>query len=74
MTGKNQHIVPHADGWAVRGEGNQRVSSVHDTQQQAIEAGRQTAINQGTELLVHGRNGQIRERNSYGKDPFPPKG
>lgn len=74
MTGKNQHIVPHADGWALRGEGNQRVSSVHDTQQQAIEAGRQTAINQGTELLVHGRNGQIRERNSYGKDPFPPKG
>lgn len=74
MAGKNQHIVPHADGWAVRGEGNQRVSSVHDTQQQAIEAGRQSAINQGTELLVHGRNGQIRERNSYGKDPFPPKG
>lgn len=74
MTGKNQHIVPHADGWAVRGEGNQRATSVHDTQQQAIEAGRQTAINQGSELLVHGRNGQIRERNSYGKDPFPPKG
>lgn len=72
--GKNQHVVPHADGWAVRGERNDRASSVHDTQAQAIEAARQTAIRQGSEMLVHGRDGQIRERNSYGHDPFPPKG
>jgi hypothetical protein len=24
--------------------------------------------------LIHGRNGQIRQRNSHGHDPFPPKG
>lgn len=72
--GKNQHVVPHVDGWAVRGERNDRASSVHDTQAQAIEAARQTAIRQGSEMLVHGRDGQIRERNSYGHDPFPPKG
>ena len=40
MTGKNQHVVPHQDGWAVKGAGNQRATSVHDTQQQAIDAGR----------------------------------
>ena len=71
---KNQHVVPHDDGWAVKGEGNQRVSSIHSTQSQAIEAARQTAINNKSEMLIHGRNGQIRERNTYGKDPYPPKG
>jgi hypothetical protein len=71
---KNQHVVPHEQGWAVKGAGNDRASSVHSTQRQAIETARQTAINQGSEMFIHGRNGQIRERNSYGKDPFPPKG
>tara|TARA_R110001606_G_scaffold99885_2_gene220039 strand:- start:659 stop:880 length:222 start_codon:yes stop_codon:yes gene_type:complete len=71
---KNQHVVPHSGGWAVRGEGNQRVTSVHDTQASAIDAARQIAINQHSELLVHGRNGQIRARDSYGNDPYPPKG
>lgn len=74
MTKKNQHVVPHSGGWAVRGAGNQKATSVHETQRSAIKAARQTAINQGSEMLIHGRNGQIRERNTYGKDPFPPKG
>ncbi|WP_020086018.1 DUF2188 domain-containing protein [Hyphomicrobium zavarzinii] len=74
MSRKNQHVVPHESGWAVKGEGNQRASSVHPTQREAIEAARQSAIGQGTEMFVHGQNGQIRERNTYGKDPYPPKG
>ena len=74
MAGKNQHVVPHQDGWAVKGAGNQRATSVHDTQQQAIDRARGIAINQQSEMLIQGRNGQIRERNSYGDDPFPPKG
>ncbi len=71
---KNQHVVPHSEGWAVKGEGNQRATSVYQTQQEAINAARQIAINQGSEMFIHGRNGQIRERNTYGKDPFPPEG
>ncbi len=35
--GKNQHVVPHNGEWAVRGEGNERVTSTHRTQQEAIE-------------------------------------
>lgn len=72
--GKNQHVVPHEDGWAVQGEGNDRASSVHDTQAEAIDRARGIARNQESELLIHGRNGQIRARDSYGNDPFPPKG
>ena len=72
--GKNQHVVPHEGGWAVRGAGNERATSVHETQAAAIEAARGIAQNQPSELLIHGRNGQIRERDSFGGDPFPPRG
>lgn len=74
MSGKNQHVVPHEGGWAVKGAGNSRATSVHETQAQAIDAARNIARNQESELLIHGRNGQIRERDSFGNDPFPPEG
>jgi uncharacterized protein YdaT len=74
MTKRYQHVVPHPQGWAVKGAGADRASSVHGTQREAIESARGIARNQGTELLVHGRNGQIRERDSFGNDPYPPKG
>jgi len=71
--GKHQHVVPHEKGWAVKGEGNARASSIHATQAQAISAARETAIRERSEMLIHGENGRIRERNTYGKDPFPPE-
>ena len=74
MSKRNQHVVPHEDGWAVRGAGSQKASSVHRTQREAIDAGREIARNQKAELFVHGRDGRIRERDSHGNDPFPPKG
>ena len=74
MTGKNQHVVPREEGWAVRGEGNTRDTSVHRTQADAERAAREIAINQKSEVLIHGEDGRIRERNSYGNDPYPPKG
>ena len=74
MAGKNQHVGPHPGGWAVKGEGNQRATSVHPTQAEAIDAGREIAINNSSELFIHNRQGRIRERNSYGNDPYPPAG
>ncbi|GAA0219173.1 DUF2188 domain-containing protein [Castellaniella daejeonensis] len=74
MTGKNQWVVPREDGWAVRGEGNSRDTSHHATQQEAINAAKGIAQNQASELFIQNKQGQIRERNSYGNDPFPPKG
>jgi hypothetical protein len=71
---KNQHVVPTKGGWAVRGAGNERITSRHHTQSEAIQAARQIATNQSSEMLVHGRNGQIRERNTYGPDFNPPLG
>ena len=72
MAGKHQHVVKRDDGWAVRGENNQRDTSHHRTQSEAERAARDIAINQRSEVLIHGENGRIRERNSYGNDPHPP--
>lgn len=74
MAGKNQHVVPHKDGWAVKGEGNTRATSVHNTQKQASDAARRIAQNQQSELVIHRTDGRIRDRDSHGKDPYPPKG
>jgi uncharacterized protein YdaT len=71
---RNQHVVPHTDGWAVKPAGGARASSVHPTQSEAIERARELAKNQQSELLVHDRHGRIRERDSQGNDPHPPKG
>ncbi len=74
MTKKNVHVVPHDNGWAVKSAGASKAKSVHQTQQQAIDAGRSTAMGRESELFIHRPDGRIRERNTYGNDPFPPKG
>jgi len=72
--GKNQHVVPHGDKWAVKGAGNSKATKVCNTQTEARSVARGIAIHQNSELFVHRGNGQIRERNTYGNDPFPPRG
>ena len=74
MSKRNQHVVKHPNGWAVKGAGASKASSVHSTQAEAIESARDIARNQKSELFIHGRDGQIRERDSHGNDPHPPKG
>ncbi|SEO00815.1 hypothetical protein SAMN05216436_12852 [bacterium A37T11] len=71
---KNQHVVPHNGNWAVRGEGNSRVTVITSTQSEAINIAREISRNQQSELFIHRPNGQIRDRDSYGNDPHPPKG
>ena len=58
MPGKNQHVVPNNGDWGVREEGNSRLTSSYLTQREAINAAREIAQNQGSELLIHGENGQ----------------
>ena len=71
---KNQHVVPTSDGkWGVRGEGNSRLTKKTNTQREAIDIARQIARNQQTEVVIHRRDGTIRDKDSYGNDPYPPK-
>lgn len=71
---KSQHVVPRDGGWAVRGEGNERDTKRFRRQKDAVDAATRIAKNKRAEVVIHGRDGRIREHNSYGKDPFPPRG
>ena len=74
MSRKGQHVVPAGGGWSVKKAGAARASSTHSTQAAAVEAATRIAKNQQSEVYIHGRDGRIRERNSYGRDSYPPKG
>jgi Uncharacterized protein conserved in bacteria (DUF2188) len=74
MSQKGQHVVPRGGMWSVQKAGASRVTSTHRTQDEAVRVATEIARNQKTELYIHGKDGRIRERNSYGKDPHPPKG
>ncbi len=75
MTKKtNQHVTPHPNGgWQVKGAGNEKATAKTSTQKEAIEIAKCIAENQKSEVVIHGRNGQIRDKDSYGNDPNPPK-
>lgn len=73
MTKKDIHVVPRKDGWAVIKEGNQRAGSIHRTQAEALIQGRDQAKRDKVELVTHSRDGRIRDSDSYGNDPNPPK-
>jgi Uncharacterized protein conserved in bacteria (DUF2188) len=68
------HVVPHPEkGWATIREGSKRVGSTHQTQADAGEAARDRARLDKVEVVTHGRDGRIRDSDSYGNDPHPPK-
>lgn len=70
---KPVHVVPRDGCWSVEREGGLRASSLHDTQAEAERVGRPIARAEQTEFYLHGRDGQIRQKDSYGNDPNPPK-
>jgi len=70
----SQHVVPKDGKWSVMRSGAKRASGTFQTQKEAVEHARKMAKDQGTELYIHGEDGRIRDRNSYGKDSHPPKG
>ena len=71
---KNIHVTRSGKGtWRVVREGAQRAISEHRTQAEAIDRGRPIAKRERGELFIHDRKNRIRDRDSYGNDPFPPR-
>lgn len=60
-------------GWARIKEGSSRAGSVHRTQKEAQAAARTQAIRERVEVVTHGKDGKIRDSDSYGNDPNPPR-
>jgi hypothetical protein len=73
MSKKDQHVVPVGKDWGVRGEGNKSLTDITPTKSGAEKAGREIAKNQGTELVIHGRDGRIQDKDGFGHAPYPPK-
>ena len=72
--GKNQHVTPRKDGnWNIKGAGNIKPTRVVNTQNEAINIAREIAKNQKSEVVIHDQKGRIRDKDSYGRDPNPPK-
>ena len=73
MAKKNQWVVKHFKGWAVKGEGNKKVTRITKTQKEAIDIAKRIAKNQESELYIQDNKGKIRSKDSYGNDLCPPK-
>lgn len=69
----NIHVVPADNGWTVEHAGGGD-GTTFPTQEEAVSVGTEQAKREKVELLIHGRDGQIRERNSFGNDPRDIKG
>lgn len=73
MAKRNQHVIPLGNGWAVKGEGSKKFTVITETQKDAITVAREIAKNNKSELVIHGKDGKIRDKDSFGNDPNPPK-
>src|SRR5437764_1744689 len=61
MAQERSHIVTHENGWAVKREGKTEPESVHPTQKEAIDAGRDLALKTDADLVVHRADGTFRK-------------
>lgn len=61
----NQHVVPHKEGWAVKGAGNEKYTAIYDLQKDAIDRAKEIAHNYGSDVIIHRKDGSIRDRVSY---------
>lgn len=67
------NVVPNGNGGTVRRSGQQKPVSNHRAQGAAEDVGRRIAQRNESELVIQRPNGQIRDKDSYGSDPHPPK-
>ena len=72
--GRNVWVSPRSNGWAVQKVGAKRASAIVPRQKDAIDIGRRAATNERAELIVQGRHGAIRQKDSHGRDKYPPRG
>lgn len=61
----NQHVVPYEDRWAVRREGNKRITSRHNLQETAIRKAKRLAKKYKADVIIHRQDGSIRDRINF---------
>jgi hypothetical protein len=73
MARKTHHVVPNNSGWSVKKGNASRASVNTETKAEAVKIGRIISQRQGSELVIHGKDGKIQRSDSHGNDPCPPK-
>ena len=74
VKGHKQHVVPdRRGGWSVRRAGADRATRVFSTKGDAVAYARDLAKKAGSELYVHAKDGAVRDKETYGNDPCPPR-
>jgi hypothetical protein len=59
--GTGLHVIPdETHGWQLRASNSTEPEGYYDTQEEAIQGGRELASRRGTKLLIHGKDGNVR--------------
>ena len=74
MSGKQVWVSPSGNSWKVQSSNTERAAIIVETKAEAVNRAREIAENKNAELIVQNLDGKIGWRNSYGNDPFPPRG
>ena len=70
----NKHVVYLKNGnWGIKNEGNPIPIYQSKTQSDSIKKGIILAKKAHSELVIHGLDGKIRDKDSYGNDACPPR-
>lgn len=72
--GSNYHVIHRQGEWVVSGSAASLEIARTKTQAEAIGIARAIAREQGSELVIHRRDGAIRDKVSHGRDNNPPRG
>ena len=71
---RSNHVLPNPNGgWTVKKEGSGRALRVFENREDAIRYARHISIAERSEIVIHSRDGRIRDKDSYGRDPAPAK-
>ncbi len=75
MAKNEHHVVPNSSrgGWDVKRNGAERASAHTERKEDAVKIGRELSRNAGSELVIHGKDGRIQQKDSHGNDPCPPR-
>ncbi len=75
MSKNTRHVLPGSNGgWDSKKGGAERASRHFETKKDAEQYSRELSKKEGAELFIHGKDGKIQSKDSYGNDPHPPKG
>jgi hypothetical protein len=74
MSKKSHHVISNPNGgWSVKKGDAVRASKHFENKQDAVAWGKSISKKEGTEFVVHGRDGKIVQRDSYGNDKNSPR-